>query len=150
MRKITVTLLLLMAMSMSATDQLYVRQITGDSAYGISTISHITFPTDGSGVVLNFTDGTSKTFARSQFVSLRFNGDLSGLDFVGSNDNQALLYKNESAEIVLLGAEATIQVYSANGALVAQGEGSVLNVSHLANGTYIVKAGSLTSKIVKR
>lgn len=150
MRLLTFTLLLCVSLLASAANELIVRQTTGDTAYEIVKISQITFPSDGSGVVLTFTDGTSKTFARSQFVSLRFNGDLVGLDFVGSNDKEALLFDNAAALIMVIGEACDIQVYSVNGALVAEGYGNTLNVSELASGTYVVKAGSLTSKIVKR
>ena len=150
MRKISLTLLLCVSLFAFATETLIVRQKTGDTAYGISTISHITFPTDGSGVVLNFSEGTSKTFSRAQFVSLRFNNDLSCVDFIDSNDNQAILYNNSSSEIIVLGEECAIEVYAANGALVAEGKGTVLNVAQLSAGTYVVKAAGLTSKIVKR
>ena len=149
MRKFSLTLLLSVSLFAFATDNIIVRQNSGDTAYGISTISSITFPTDGSGVVLNFNDGTSKTFSRGQFVSLRFN-QLTGADFVDSNDNHAILYNNSTSEIIILGDESAIEVYATNGALVAEGKGTVLNVSQLSAGTYVVKAAGLTSKIVKR
>lgn len=150
MRLLIFTLLLFMSLSLGAADNLIVRQSTGDSSFAIGQISQVTFPTDGSGVVLHFTDGTSQTFARSQFVSLRFNGDVSGLEMIGRTQEAALVYNAATSTIVLIGSEAPIFVYSANGSLVAEGTEATLNVAHLANGAYIVKAGSLTSKIVKR
>lgn len=137
-------------MLFASANDLFVRQTTGDQNYAISTISHITFPAYGSGVVLSFTDGTSKSFPRSMFVSLRFNGNISGADFVTSDDHNAIIYNNASAEIVVVGNECNIQVFATNGVVVAEGEGTSLDISNLLNGTYVVKAGSLTSKIVKR
>lgn len=139
-----------MSLSLGAADNLIVRQSTGDSSFAIAQISQVTFPTDGSGVVLHFTDETSQTFARAQFVSLRFNGDISGAELIGKDKDAALVYNAATSTIVLIGSEAPICVYSTNGSLVAEGVEATLNVAYLANGAYIVKAGSLTSKIVKR
>ena len=44
----------------------------------------------------------------------------------------------------------SIKVYSLNGTLVTQSVGNMLNISNLGEGTYIVKAGSLITKIVKK
>lgn len=135
---------------MSAADNIIVRQKTGDTSHAISQISKITFPTDGSGVVFNYTDGTSQTFARSQFVSLRFNGNLVGAELIEKGHQSAIIYSPATETIMLLGADDVIYVYSSCGALVAEGNAPTLPVAHLAEGTYIVKSGSLTSKFVKR
>lgn len=149
MRFITFTLLLLMTLSINAVDNLIVRQSMGDKSISIASISHITFPTDGSGVVVNFTDGTSETFARGTFVSLRFNGSLSGIDKIASENQSGLIFSTDCSTISVADENVMIEVYSTAGALVAEGKGA-LNISNLVSGTYIVKAGTIITKIVKR
>ncbi len=149
MRFITFTLLLLLTLSINAVDNLIVRQSMGDKSISISSISHITFPTDGSGVVVNFTDGTSEKFARGTFVSLRFNGSLSGIDKIASENQSGLIFSTDCSTISVADENVMIEVYSTAGALVAEGKGA-LNISNLVPGTYIVKAGTVISKIVKR
>lgn len=138
-----------MTLSINAVDNLIVRQSMGDKSISIASISHITFPTDGSGVVVNFTDGTSETFARDSFVSLRFNGNLSGIDKIASENQSGLIFSTDCSIISVADENVMIEVYSTSGALVAESKGS-LNVSNLVPGTYIVKAGTVISKIVKR
>lgn len=149
MRFITFTLLLLLTLSINAVDNLIVRQSMGDKSISISSISHITFPTDGSGVVVNFTDGTSEKFARGTFVSLRFNGSLSGIDKIASENQSGLIFSTDCSTISVADENVMIEVYNSAGALVAEGKAS-LNISNLVSGTYIVKAGTVISKIVKR
>lgn len=149
MRFITFTLLLLMTLSINAVDNLIVRQSMGDKSISIASISHITFPTDGSGVVVNFTDGTSETFARGTFVSLRFNGSLSGIDKIASENQSGLIFSTDCSTISVADENVMIEVYPTAGALVAEGKGA-LNISNLVSGTYIVKAGTIITKIVKR
>ncbi len=148
MRLFVLTLLFSITLPVFAVDNVIVRQSTGDTSYFISKISHISFPTDGSGIVLNFTDGTSKTFARGKYVSIRFNANLSGLEMVGSNNQTAILYNAETAEVSVVGMESKIEIYASNGMLVAKGENTV-NISHVETGVYVVKAGVLTAKIMK-
>lgn len=138
-----------MTLSINAVDNLIVRQSVGDKSISIASISHITFPTDGSGVVVNFTDGTSETFARGSFVSLRFNGNLSGIDEIGNERQSGFIFNSDCSTISLADENVMIEVYNSAGSLVAEGKAS-LNISNLVSGTYIVKAGTLISKIVKR
>jgi hypothetical protein len=54
-----------------------------------------------------------------------------------------------------LKAGESINVYSVNGALiftgyVSSGSSTTLNLSHLAQGTYVVKAGGKVAKVVKQ
>lgn len=149
MRLIHFSLLLFMSLSLFAVDNMIVRQSTGDKAISITQISHITFPSDGSGVVVNFSDGTSEKYARGTFVSLRFNGNLSGIDQIGKEYQSGLILSSDYSTISVTDENVMIEVYSAAGTLVAEGKGS-LNISNLVSGTYIVKAGTIISKIVKR
>ncbi len=149
MRIFLLTLLLSLTLPAFAQENLIVRQSIGDTSYSIAKISHITFPADGSGIVLNFTDGTSKTFAKGRYISLRFNSNISGAEMIECNDQMAIVYHVENEVVTLVGGEATVEIYSSNGTLVDEGENAV-NVSHLSAGVYVVKAGVLTSKIMKR
>lgn len=138
-----------MTLSIKAVDNLIVRQSMGDKSISIASISHITFPTDGSGVVINFTDGTSETFARGSFVSLRFNGNFSGIDDIGKDKQSGFIFNSDCSTISVSDENVMIEVYNSAGALVAEGKTS-LNISNLVPGTYIVKSGTLIYKIVKR
>ena len=149
MRLIHLSLLLFMSLSLYAVDNVIVRQNTGDKSISISKISHISFPSDGSGVVMNFTDGTSEKYARGSFISLRFNGNVSGIEEIGVAEQTGLSFSLDYTTISCADENAMIEVYSSTGALVVEGK-STLNISNLVSGTYIVKAGNEIIKIVKR
>jgi hypothetical protein len=149
MRLIHLSLLLFMSLSLYAVDNVIVRQNTGDKSISISKISHISFPSDGSGVVMNFTDGTSEKYARGSFISLRFNGNVSGIEEIGVAEQTGLSFSPDYTTISCADENAMIEVYSSTGALIVEGK-STLNISNLVSGTYIVKAGNEIIKIVKR
>ena len=135
-------LMAIIGLSMYAADELYVRQTGGDTRISISSIKEITFPSGQVVVALN--DGSSKTYNSSSFVSLRFNGN------IGSGVENAMLEDAISFDgVVVKSSQEGIAIYSADGRLVVASEGTEVNVSSLAGGIYIVKSGSLTSKIVK-
>lgn len=135
-------LMAIIGLSMFAADELYVRQTGGDTKISISSIKEITFPSGQVVVALN--DGTSKTYSSSSFVSLRFNGN------IGSGVENAMVEEAISFDgVVVKSPQAGIAVYSTDGRLVVASEDAQVNVSSLASGIYIVKSGSLTSKIAK-
>ncbi|MBR5332255.1 MAG: T9SS type A sorting domain-containing protein [Muribaculaceae bacterium] len=135
-------LMAIIGLSMYATDNLYVRHEDGDTRISISSIKEITFPSGQ--VVVAFNDGTSKTYSTPSFISLRFNGNVgSGVESAMADDTITL------DGVVVKSSHDGIAVYSTDGRLVAASESAEVNVSSLASGIYIVKSGSLTSKIVK-
>ena len=135
-------LMAIIGLSMYAADELYVRQAGGDTKISISSIKEITFPSGQVVVALN--DGSSKTYNSTSFVSLRFNGN------IGSGVENAMAEDAISFDgVVVKSSQEGIAIYSADGRLVVASEGAEVNVSSLAGGIYIVKSGSLTSKIVK-
>ncbi len=147
MRKFTCFFMGVVALSMTASDYLYVRQKSGDTKIALSAISHITFPETG-GVVICNADGTTNTYADENLYSLRFNNNVSGVesaientDVIISNDGNLVTVNVEGVEIV---------VYALDGAIVAQGSNSTVGISCLQSGLYIVKAGCVTTKIVKK
>lgn len=149
MRILHFTLSLFLSLSIYAVDNLIVRQSTGDKSISLSRISHISFPSDGSGVVMNFTDGTSEKYVRGSFVSLRFNGNISGIEEIGKDNQSGIQISADCSTISVSDVDKVIEVYSTTGALVVEGK-STLNISNLVSGTYIVKAGKEIIKIVKR
>lgn len=133
--------MMLLSLPMFAADDLYVRQSSGDTRISIGSIKEITFPSGQ--VVVTMTDGSKKTYSSSSFVSLRFNGVVSGVE--GITSENAIVYDG----VVVKSPQAGIMIYSTDGCLVMSSEDAEINVSSLANGVYVVKAGGLTSKIVK-
>lgn len=147
MRYFILTLLISFSLSATAVENLVVRQNTGDTQFSISTIKEITF--DGTGAKISFNDGTSQSYAKGTLVSLRFNTELSGVEDVALEGEAAILF--DGNVITVVGEDCdVINVYSLSGALVATGEGNELEVSELVKGAYVVQAGSLTTKIIKR
>jgi hypothetical protein len=98
---------------------------------------------------MNFTDGTSEKYARGSFISLRFNGNIGGVEEIGVAEQTSLSFSPDYTTILCADENAMIEVYSSTGALVVEGK-STLNISNLVSGTYIVKAGNEIIKIVKR
>lgn len=147
MRYFILTLLISFSLSATAVENLVVRQNSGDTQFSISTIKEITF--DGTGAKISFNDGTSQSYAKGTLVSLRFNTGLSGVEDVALEGKSEILFDGNVITVVGEDCEA-INVYSLSGALVATGAGSELDVSELVKGAYVVQAGSLTTKIIKR
>ena len=143
MKKIvSLFLIMLLSVSVFASDVLFVRQNSGDTQLTISNIKEITFPSGS--VVVTMTDGTSKTYSSSSFVSLRFDGNIN----VGVEDainENGVLYDG----VIVKAPQAGIAIYSTDGRLVLATEEAQVNVSSLASGIYIVKTGCVTTKIVK-
>ena len=77
-----------------------------------------------------------------------FYGEVSGIEDVNSDDF-AIAFDRESSMIVI-GAEAYIEVYSMSGSLVASSIGSSLSIAELANGVYTVKVSDGSRIIVKK
>lgn len=147
MRRITCLLMGVVALSMTATDYLFVRQKSGDTKIALSGISHITFPETG-GVVINNTDGTTETYANENLYSLRFNNNISSTSEILENKNVEITHDGTTVTVNVEGLG--ISVYALDGSLVAQGLNSSADISYLQPGLYIIKAGSVTAKIVKK
>lgn len=136
-------LIMLLGLPVFAADVIYVRQTTGDTQFSISNIKEITFPSGS--VVMTMSDGSSKTYSSSTFVSLRFDGKINvGVEGVEDGVNE-IVYDG----VIVKAPQEGISVYSTDGRLVLSSEESIVDVSSLTSGVYIVKAGGLTSKIVK-
>ena len=134
--------IMMLSLQVFAADELYVRQNSGDTRLNISSIKEISFPSGQ--VVITMTDGSTKTYSSSTFISLRFNGNIgSGIENV--EQEGAIVYDG----VVVKAPQAGIMIYSTDGCLVMSSEESEVNISLLASGVYVVKAGCLTSKIVK-
>ncbi len=79
-------------------------------------------------------------------------GETTGIGDAIADGCEAVIYDRASS-MLILGAEASIEVYSMSGVLVASGEGRSMSLSDLASGVYTVRAnfnGSVSVvKIVK-
>ena len=144
MRYFLLSLFLSISLASFASDELVVEQTTGKTTYSISNVKELTF--DGKGVNITFSDNTSAYFKAETLSMIRFNATASGINEI--NTEQRIVIIDDC--VIVNGNKGDIIIYSLNGAIVAQGKGEKLNVSHLNDGSYIVQAGSLISKIIKR
>lgn len=145
MRYYLITLFLSLAMSAFAADEVVVIQSTGQTSWEISKIKELTF--DGNGVKFSFNDNTSVYYDKGSLSMIKFDTTLSGINSINKSEQTISIADNC---IVVEGFEGNITVYSLSGAAVAQGKGNKLDISNLEKGTYIVQAGSLISKIIKK
>lgn len=146
MRYILLTILLSVAMSVYATDELVVSQTSGETVWAVSSIKDITF--DGNGVKVSFNDDTSVYYSKSTLNMLKFNVTSSGINDLSDNSTPKISINGNI--ITVDGNVSEIKVYSLAGIVVAQGKGSQIDISGLTDGAYIVQAGSLITKIMKR
>ena len=143
-------LILLLTLSLSlgfyafASDEIVVSQTTGNTTYSIAKVKEFTF--DGKGVKITFSDNTSAYFDAGALSMISFNATASNVNLIEAT--QAIVM--ESNFIIVNGNKGDIKVYSLAGTIVAQGKGEKLDISHLNDGSYIVQARSLISKIIKR
>ena len=75
--------------------------------------------------------------------------ELSGVDQDAMLSGPAIFFDGNNITVVGEVCDV-INVYSLSGALIISGDGNRLDVSDLIEGAYVVQAGSLTSKIIKR
>ena len=137
------TLVLASASTASAFDALYVRQTTGDTKFAIADITEIAFLDEGVSVV---TAGGANLYGYDNFCSLRFNQEhTGGVESTFADVN----YKFDGSMVAVPGA-ASIEVYSFDGSKVLGVEGDKADVQLLSAGVYVVKAGNVAFKIVKR
>lgn len=138
------TMLLCISMTIIASNEVIVKQTSGETSWTISSIKELSF--DGNGVNFLFTDNTSVYYSKETLNILKFNVSISGIEHL-----------NETKQISITGNILTIsgntndiKFFSLDGQLVMQAKGSQVDISGLPNGAYIVKTDSLTTKIVKR
>ena len=136
-------LMMLLVLPIFAADTIYVRQKGGDTQFEIGKIKEISFPSGS--VVVTMKDKNKKTYSASTFVSLRFNGNVNvGIEDIEDGAN-GIVYDG----VIVKSSQEGISIYSTDGSLILSTDESSLEVQSLSNGVYIVKSGSLTSKIVK-
>lgn len=145
MRYYLITLFLSLAMSAFAADEVVVIQSTGQTSWEISKIKELTF--DGNGVKFSFNDNTSVYYDKGSLSMIKFDTTLSGINSINKSEQTISIADNC---IIVEGNTSEIKVFSLSGAAVAQGKGPKLDISSLEKGTYIVQAGSLISKIIKK
>ena len=145
MRYYLITLFLSIAMSAFAADEVVVIQSTGQTSWEISKIKELTF--DGNGVKFSFNDNTSVYYDKVSLSMIKFDTTLSGINSINKSEQTISIADNC---IIVEGNTSEIKVFSLSGAAVAQGKGPKLDISSLEKGTYIVQAGSLISKIIKK
>lgn len=144
MKLFFLTMLLCISMPIIASNEVIVKQTSGETSWTISSIKELSF--DGNGVKFLFTDNTSVYYSKETLNILKFNVSISGIEHL-----------NETKQISITGNILTIsgntndiKFFSLDGQLVMQVKGSQVDISGLPNGAYIVKTDSLTTKIVKR
>ena len=144
MKLFFLTMLLCISMPIIASNEVIVKQTSGETSWTISSIKELSF--DGNGVKFLFTDNTSVYYSKETLNILKFNVSISGIEHL-----------NETKQISITGNILTIsgntndiKFFSLDGQLVMQAKGSQVDISGMPNGAYIVKTDSLTTKIVKR
>lgn len=144
MKLFFLTMLLCINMPIIASNEVIVKQTSGETSWTIASIKELSF--DGNGVKFLFTDNTSVYYSKETLNILKFNVSISGIEHL-----------NETKQISITGNILTIsgntndiKFFSLDGQLVMQAKGSQVDISGLPNGAYIVKTDSLTTKIVKR
>ena len=144
MRYLLLTIMMSLSLSLYASDEVVVKQSSGETSWAISSIKEISF--DGNGVKLLFADDTSVYYSKETLSMLKFN--------VATSDIEEL---NDTPQISIAGNilfipnnTGDIKIFSLAGVLVIQAKGSQVDISALSDGAYIVQAGCLTSKIIKK
>lgn len=143
----TFSLVLFFSLSLAAfADKVVVNQTVGQTTYHVSAIQELAF--DGKGVSILFTDGQSVYFAAETLDKIAFSANPS---VVGSVKNAGKAITLQGNTVTVVGGEpCDIKVLSAAGKVVVQSRGTTLDISALPGGVYVVQAGGLISKIVKR
>ncbi|MGN0212342.1 MAG: T9SS type A sorting domain-containing protein [Muribaculaceae bacterium] len=136
-------LMLTAVLSASAFDAIYVRQTSGDTKIALADLKEIAFLDEGVSVVT--TDGSS-LYGYDTFCSLRFNQNHSG----GVTEVVADAAYSFDGNVLEIPGSESVSVYSFDGRLVLDAAGTTADVRQLPVGIYLVKAGNVTFKIVKR
>ena len=144
MRYFLLTIMMSLSLSLFAGDEVVVKQSSGETTWAISSIKEISF--DGNGVKLLFTDDTSVYYSKETLSMLKFNVITSGIEEL--NDTPQISIAGNVLSIP--NNTGVIKIFSLAGVLVMQANGSQVDISGLSDGAYIVQAGCLTSKIIKK
>lgn len=118
----------------------------------LAKVSKITFDANQN-VGLTYPDGNAKDLGNVSTVQkiVFADGDLSSVGQVASS--AVKIYPNPTTESISIeGLEdgQQVNIYSLSGKLAKSTNESVINVSNLANGEYIVVAGQTVAKLIKK
>ena len=144
---------LLVIQTLSA-QSLIVEALDGTTqVYDMAVVSKLDFTTSGSLKVVK-TDGTADTKAISKTRKVVFSTEnVSAVSDADSKASVLKVYPNPAKnEITVEGAENDILIFSANGNLVSTtkaADKTVINVSSLADGVYVLRSGDSAARIIK-
>ena len=154
MKRMLLILSSLLVIQTLSAQSLVVEALDGTTqVYDMAAVSKLDFTTSGSLKVLK-TDGTADTKAISATRKVVFSAEnVSAVSEAESSASVLKVYPNPAkSEITVEGAENDILIFSANGGLVSTtkaADKTVVNVSSLADGVYVLRSGKSAARIIK-
>ena len=154
MKKAILFLSLLLAMQIASAQSLVVEALDGTTqVYDMAVVSKLDFTTSGSLKVVK-TDKSEDVKSISATRKVVFSAEnVSAVSEADSKASALKVYPNPAkSEITVEGAENDILIFSANGGLVSTtkaADKTVINVSSLADGVYILRSGDSAARIIK-
>lgn len=146
MRTCSFVLFLSLWLAAFADDKVVVTQTAKDVTYDVSTLKELVF--DGKGVKILFADGDSVYFTTETLVKITFSAAPTSIGETNHVGRRVITLQGNV--VAVSGEPCNIKVLSPTGKIVAQNHGISLDISALPGGVYVVQAGGLISKIVKR
>ena len=154
MKRVLLILSSLLVIQTLSAQSLVVEALDGTTqVYDMAAVSKLDFTTSGSLKVVK-TDGTADTKAISKTRKVVFSTEnVSAVSEADSKASVLKVYPNPAkSEITVEGAENDILIFSANGGLVSTtkaADKTVINVSSLADGVYVLRSGKSAARIIK-
>ncbi len=155
MKRVLLILSSLLVIQMLSAQSLVVEALDGTTqVYDMAAVKKLDFTTSGSLKVLK-TDGTADTKAISETRKVVFSAEDAPITAISESSKASALkvYPNPAKnEITVEGASDDILIFSANGGLVSTtkaADKTVINVSSLADGVYVLRSGKSAARIIK-
>lgn len=116
-------------------------------------LANIYFEADTMLILVESTTATTHSYPLAEIQKLYFVSTMSLADF-SINNGKMFVYPNPSQDYIRIigaGSNESFKIYAIDGRLVAQGDvaDEMIDVSHLAQGLYVVKIGTKTLKFSK-
>ncbi len=154
MKKAILIISSLLAMQMASAQSLVVEALDGTTqVYDMAAVSKLDFTTSGSLKVVK-TDKSEDVKSISATRKVVFSAEDAPATAIAETSSDVFkVYPNPAKnEITVEGAENDILIFSANGNLVSStkaADKTVINVSSLADGVYVLRSGKSAARIIK-
>lgn len=104
------------------------------------------------GFIINLQDGTSSFYEIFDIKRIKWADAPSRIEHLSSDKERSFIYDNTKYQVSVVNKayNETVLIYNSNGLLVKSSIESIIDVSDIDNGVYVVVSNNAKAKILKR